>query len=162
MRFFLAGIMQGSHAGATLHEQDYRPRIKGLLEKYFPGAEVYDPLADHEGSLDYDDEEGRRVFLQHARKCREVDVVLAFVPEASMGTAVEMWEAYRHGRVVIAVSPLAHNWTVKFCSHQMYVDMAAFREALISGRLAKRIEAIRKTADRCPIDGKPPPELDRN
>ncbi len=44
MRFFIAGIMQGSHVGALLHDQGYRGRITRLLELHFPEAEVYDPL----------------------------------------------------------------------------------------------------------------------
>lgn len=47
MRFFLAGIMQGSHLGAVLHNQDYRARLKGLLLEHFADSTVYDPLADH-------------------------------------------------------------------------------------------------------------------
>jgi hypothetical protein len=140
MRFFLAGIMQGSHLGAVLHNQDYRGRIKALLAEHFPGAEIYDPLADHSNSLDYNEDQGRRVFFHHNAMCREVDVVLAFVPEASMGTAVEMWEAYQNGRTVIAVSPLKHNWAVKFLSHALYKDIEELEAALVSGRMKRTIE----------------------
>lgn len=142
MRFFLAGIMQGSHLGAAIHNQDYRSRLKGLLAEHFPLAEIYDPLADHANSLDYDDELGRRVFLHHNRLCREVDVVLAFVPEATMGTAIEMWEAYSAGRAVVTISPLKHNWAVRFLSHELYADVEEFESALVGGRLAARLEEI--------------------
>ncbi len=142
MRFFLAGIMQGSHLAATLHNQDYRQRIKQLLAEHFPGSDVYDPLADHTDSLDYDDERGRSVFFHHNRLCSEVDVVVAFVPEASMGTAVEMWEAHRHGKAVIAISPMKHNWAVKFLSHELYADVDALEAALASGRLSERLREI--------------------
>ena len=143
MRIFLAGIMQGSHLGTVLHNQDYRGRIKDLLEQHLPGAEVYDPLADHRNSLNYDDELGRSVFFHHNRLCREVDVVLAFVPEASMGTAIEMWEAWQHGRAVIAVSPLKHNWAVKFLSHQIYADLDELEAAVKSGAFAQTIRKVR-------------------
>ena len=142
MRFFLAGIMQGSHLGAAIHNQDYRSRLKELLAEHFPLAEIYDPLADHANSLDYDDELGRRVFLHHNRLCREVDVVLAFVPEATMGTAIEMWEAYSAGRAVVTISPLKHNWAVRFLSHELYADVEEFESALVGGRLAARLEEI--------------------
>lgn len=142
MRFFLAGIMQGSHLAATLHHQGYRGRLKQLLAEHVPGASVYDPLADHGNSLAYDDEQGRGVFFHHCELCREVDVVLAFAPEASMGTAIEMWEAHRHGRVVITISPMAHNWVVRFLSHQVYVDIESFEEALTSGELARVIQGL--------------------
>lgn len=143
MRFFLAGIMQGSHLGAVLHQQDYRGRLKALLARHFSAAEIYDPLADHGQSLAYDDTQGRAVFYQHNRMCREVDVVIAFIPEASMGTAIEMWEAYEHGRAaVITISPLVHNWAVRFCSHEVYPDIPSFEAALASGALQRKISEI--------------------
>ena len=143
MRFFLAGIMQGSHPGTDLHEQDYRGRLRKLIETYFPQAKVYDPLADHSNSIEYDDRTGREVFYHHNRMCRQVDVVVAFVPAASMGTAIEMWEAHEHGRAaVIAISPLEHNWAIRFCSHQTYADLGEFEQAASSGELAQRIEQI--------------------
>ena len=142
MRFFLAGIMQGSHLAAVLHNQDYRSRLKASLARQLDGAEVYDPLADHSNSLDYDADQGSRVFFHHNQLAGEVDVLVAFVPEASMGTAIEMWEAYRHGRVVIAVSPMALNWSVKFLSHAVYADLDELEAALASGALAERIGEV--------------------
>jgi hypothetical protein len=140
MRFFLAGIMQGSHLGAVLHNQDYRARLKQLLLEQFPGSDVYDPLADHGESLGYDDETGRKVFYHHNRMCREVDVIIAVVPEASMGTAIEMWEAHEHGRgLVIAISPLSHNWAIKYCSHAVYADLEAFEAAARAGKVGTLI-----------------------
>ncbi len=134
--------MQGSHRGAELHNQDYRGQIKRLLVDHFPGADVYDPLADHSGSLGYDERRGREVFWHHNRLCREVDVVLAVVPEASMGTAIEMWEAHEHGRTVVTVSPLVHNWAVKFLSHVLYADLEELRAAIVSGRLAEQLRNV--------------------
>ena len=142
MRIFLAGIMQGSHRGAKLHEQDYRGRLKDLLAEHLPDAEVYDPLSDHADSLEYGEDRGREVFWKHNRMCREVDAVIAFVPEASMGTAIEMWEAYEAGRAVITISPLAHNWAVIFLSHARYADFDAFVEALVSGEVQRAIEQV--------------------
>jgi len=142
MQIFLAGIMQGSHREAAMHEQDYRKRIKHLIGVYLPQAQVYDPLADHRQSLDYDEERGRLTFFTHNRMCREVDVVVAFVPEASMGTAIEMWEAHQAGRAVITISPLAHNWAVRFLSHAVYADVEAFEQALQRGEVARRIGEV--------------------
>jgi hypothetical protein len=136
MRFFLAGIMQGSLREAAIHDQDYRRRLAALIAGRFPQAEVYDPLAAHGQSLEYDEARGREVFFAHNRMCGEVDVLLAFVPEASMGTAIEMWEAHRGGRVVISISPLEHNWAVRFLSHARYRDVAEFEAAVVSGALA--------------------------
>jgi len=142
MRFFLAGIMQGSHTKAVLHDQDYRRRIRRLIAAHFPGADVYDPRADHTDSINYDESTGREVFFEHNEMCREVDVLLAFVPEASMGTAIEMWEAYRHGAAVITISPMTLNWAVKFLSHELYADVGQFEQDVRNGRLARRIGEI--------------------
>lgn len=143
MRIFLAGIMQGSHAEKFLHDQDYRARLARLLKAHFPHAEIYDPRENHSQSLGYNDATGRSVFFHHNRMCREIDVLLAFVPSASMGTAIEMWEAHQHGAAVIAVSPLKHNWAVKFLSHALYDDLAEFEAALESGEVAQRIADAR-------------------
>jgi hypothetical protein len=142
MRFFLAGIMQGSHATARCHGQEYRADLKRLIEAHFLNAEVYDPHAKHSDSLGYTHETGRDVFFRHNRMCREVDVLVAFVPEASMGTAIEMWEAYQHGAAVITISPLKHNWAIKFLSHALYADMREFEDALQSGEIARHIGEV--------------------
>jgi hypothetical protein len=143
VRFFIAGIMQGSHRETVLHDQDYRSHVKSLLEFHYPDADINDPWENHGGSLDYDDARSREVFYQHNRLCREVDVVVAFVPEASMGTAIEMWEAHEHGRgIVIAISPLSHNWAVRFCSHIIFLDIDAFEAELSSGLLAAEIDRL--------------------
>ncbi len=149
MRFFIAGIMQGSHREAIVHVQDYRSHVKSLLELHFPDAEIYDPLENHQDSLDYDDAMSREVFYQHNRLCREVDVVVAFVPEASMGTAIEMWEAHEHGSgIVIAISPLSHNWAIRFCSDIIFLDIDAFEAELGSGLLEQEIERLLREKQR--------------
>ena len=142
MRFFLAGIIQGSHTGPLVHDQDYRRRIAERLREHIPTAEVYDPRANHPESVDYDDATGRRVFFGHNAMCRDVDVLVAFVPEASMGTAIEMWEAYQHGAAVIAISPMELNWAVRFLSHVIYADVEQFEQAVQSGQLAEQIEDV--------------------
>jgi hypothetical protein len=144
MRFFLAGIMQGSHVEAKLHDQEYRREIARLIENHFPGADVYDPRAEHAESLDYDETLGRSVFFRHNLMCREIDVLVAFVPEASMGTAIEMWEAHQHGAAVLTISPLRRNWAVQFLSHAIYEDFETFEAAVRNGAAARRISEVRK------------------
>ncbi len=46
------------------------------------------------------------------------------------------------GRAVIAISPMKHNWAVKFLSHELYADVDELRAALESGRLAERLGEI--------------------
>jgi hypothetical protein len=146
MRLFLAGIMQGSHAAKRLHDQDYRAHLKALLAAHLPELDLYDPLSDHNNSLEYGPQRGREVFFHHNRMCRAVDVLLAFVPEASMGTAIEMWEAHQHGAAVISISPLKHNWAVRFLSHARYDDLEQFAAALAGGEVLACIRAVRAAA----------------
>jgi len=142
-RFFLAGIIQGSWQDDSIHQQDYRKLLQGLLTEQFEGAKVYDPQGEHEESVAYEESEGRKVFFTHNMMCRnDIDVLIAFVPEASMGTAVEMWEAYQSGAAVFAISPMNLNWAVRFLSHKIFSDLPAFEDAVRSGELAQRIDAI--------------------
>jgi hypothetical protein len=145
MKLFLAGIMQGSHLGAVLHSQNYREELKLLLRRHIPDTEIYDPLCDHAGSLDYDAIRGREVFLKHNRMCRDVDVLLAYVPEASMGTAIEMWEAHTAGKIVLTISPMSHNWSVRFLSNVIYPDLASFVEQLSAGQVTRDLELLRSS-----------------
>lgn len=142
MRFFLAGIMQGSLVDKAMHEQDYRTRIGEAVRKAFPEAEIYDPLAKHVGSLGYTPKKGIETFFHHNFMCRQVDVLVAFVPQASMGTAIEMWEAHLNGAAVVTISPLQHNWAIKFLSHILYDDLPQFEAELQGGQLGQRIAAV--------------------
>lgn len=139
-KVFLAGVMQGSMIEKGLVPQDYRAELKHLLRQHLPEADVYDPLADHRNSLEYDRRTGREVFFFHNEMCRTVDLLIAYLPQASMGTAIEMWEAYRHGAVVVTISPMRHNWVVKFLSHRIYSGLDAFRVALETGEIRRLLQ----------------------
>lgn len=140
MRFFIAGIMQGSHPGATLHGQEYRERMAELIHRYYPDADIYDPRAEHCDSVEYDDHYGREVFLGHNQMCGEVDVVVAYIPEASMGTAIEIWEAFRNDKVVVSISPLETNWAVRFLSQLVLPDIEALAASLAAGEFQQVVE----------------------
>lgn len=139
--FFLAGIIQGSIDGHAIHPQDYRSHIRDILREHVPDAEVYCPIERHPNSLDYDDAHGREVFFGHIERAGASDVLIAFLPEASMGTALEMWEAYRRGCLILSVTPLQENWTVKFLSTRVFAGLDAFERFVTSGDLMRLIEA---------------------
>lgn len=138
---FLAGIMQGSHVAALVHDQQYRNGLRDLVQAHWPDAEVYDPFANHATSIGYDMRRAREVFLGHVEMCRVFDLLVAYVPEASMGTAIEMWEAHRHGRTVVTITPLVHNWVVQLTSHAVYRDVDEFAHALAGGAVDRLIRA---------------------
>ncbi len=142
--FFLAGIIQGSIHGSAIHPQEYRRRLKAMLLKHVSGADVYCPMENHPDSLGYSDARGREVFLGHVERAAASDVLVAFLPEASMGTAVEMWEAHRRGTIVLTVSPMRENWTVKFLSTRLFADLDAFERFVTSGELERLLAEPRK------------------
>jgi hypothetical protein len=66
----------------------------------------------------------------------QVDVLVAYVPEASMGTAIEMWEAHHAGVQVLTISPMAENWVVKLLSSRVFPTLEAFGAFVADGGLA--------------------------
>ena len=146
LTFFLAGIIQGSLPDA-IHDQDYRAEIAQMVRRHFPGAGIFDPFAEHPDSLAYDPEQGRTVFFHLMERAGASDVVIAFVPEASMGTAIEMWRAHRAGRVVVAVSPLAENWVVRFTADLVVPDVAGLERLFASGELGALLAERRAEAE---------------
>lgn len=142
-RVFIAGIMQGSRRANDMTAQDYRQQIGEWLIAHVPGVEVVDPFELHPESVSYSDDDARRTLIDLARLAGRVDAVVAFVPEASMGTALEMWEAYHQGRPVITISPLVHNWVVKGLSTRVLADLAEFRTFVESGEFERVLRAAK-------------------
>ena len=138
---FVAGIIQGSLQDRSIHPQSYRERIVGLLRTTFPQHEVYCPIENYPNSLEFSDEVGRRTFFGLMARAGEADVLVAYVPEASMGTAIEMWQAHRSGRLVVAVSPMAANWVVRFLSAVVVPDIEAFEQFVRSGEFGRLLAA---------------------
>ncbi|UCB52900.1 MAG: hypothetical protein JSV10_02065 [Candidatus Zixiibacteriota bacterium] len=124
--FFLAGIIQGSNTGRILQNQDYRDRIKTLLRRHFPQAKIFDPVEKHPDSVNYDYRTGESVFLGYIKLATECDCMIAYLPEASMGTSVEMWECYKTGVPVWTISPMKENWSVKFLSKRIFESLDEF------------------------------------
>ena len=144
LRFFIAGIIQGSLAD-QVHPQAYRGEIAGLLRAAFPGAEVFDPVEEYPDSLSYDDAEAGAAFFYLMGRAGSCDVLVAFIPEASMGTAIELWNAHRRGSLVVAVSGLTRNWVIRCLSDLVVPDLAALEKVVKSGNLADAVrEKLRK------------------
>ena len=135
MRVFICGIIQGSHTGRGIHAQTYRKRLGQAINKHYPRAEVYCPVDLHPESPSYDDDKAFRVFEESLEAARKSDLLIAYVPEASMGSAIEMWEAKKAGVSVISISSLAQNWVVKYASDRLVSTMEEFERLLASGQL---------------------------
>jgi hypothetical protein len=138
--FFLAGIIQGSLTGDGIHAQDYRERLKAAIRRAVPDADIYCPIEHHPQSLAFAEDHARQVFFDLMRRAAEADVLVAYVPEASMGTAIEMWKAFEAGVPLVTVSPLAANWVVKHLSDVVLPDLDAFRLWIAGGGLDKLLK----------------------
>lgn len=139
-RFFLAGIIQGSKQKLDIHSQSYRDHLKEILREGFPQSEIICPIEDHPHSVTYTDEEAHRVFHYHLDKVKDSDCLIVFLPEASMGSAIEMWEA-RHNKVpVIAITPMLTNWVVRLLSSEVCENVHTFKDFVLSGKCHILIE----------------------
>jgi nucleoside 2-deoxyribosyltransferase len=135
-KIFLSGVIQGSALGREIHSQNYRAELRAILHEAMPDAVIYDPFDGHENSVDYDDEQGRKTFLNHIAKVHDSDLVIAYLPHASLGTAIEVWESYKKGIPVWAISPMKTNWVVRFCTEKIFDDIKSF-EIYLRERCAK-------------------------
>jgi hypothetical protein len=135
MKIFLAGIIQGSELGHSIHDQGYRKRIRAVLAEAFPDAVIYSPQEDHPASVMYPDGKGQKVFREIMEKAGKTDLMIAYLPEASMGTGIEMWIAFNADRKVVAITPMGSNWCVKYLSHHVCETLEVFEDFVRSGKL---------------------------
>jgi hypothetical protein len=138
MRVFIAGIMQGSRADEGIVAQNYRREITQILRDHIPGVEVVDPIALHPDSVGYSPEQAKQTLVELAEEAGRVDALVAYVPAASMGTAIEMWQAYQGGVPVYTISALTSNWVVRSLSNRVFPDVPAFQAFVEDGRLSRR------------------------
>lgn len=132
-KIFLAGVIQGSSQDKSIFSQDYRARLKTILRDYFPSAEIFDPFDGHENSIEYDDVKGKATFMGHICHIHESSLLIAYLPHASLGTAIEIWESHQRGIPVWTISPMRTNWVIRFCSDKIFDDIESFRRFLANG-----------------------------
>ncbi|MGD9047131.1 MAG: hypothetical protein PVF77_03695 [Anaerolineae bacterium] len=137
MQVFIAGVMQGSRRDHYIGTQDYRSIITQVIKEHHPGIEIVDPNELHPNGVDYDDNQAKATLLEMADLAGRADLVVAYAPEASMGTALEMWQAYQGGVPLITISPMAANWVIKHLSTLVLPDLDAFRAWVANGGFDK-------------------------
>ena len=128
--YFLSGVMGGSGSGSStvlgirMESQDYRHLVSAAIQRADPTAIVIDPLAM--GALRAaelttaepwtDDNDVRRMFGDVVAAAAAADIVISYLPTASMGSAVELHEARNAGKLIICIVPSAamrSNWVVR-------------------------------------------------
>lgn len=136
MHVFIAGVMQGERRDDQIETQDYRSRIAQALQTTIPGVTITDPFALNPNSVNYGEEQARSTFLTMTKKAGEADLLIAYLPQVSMGTAMEMWEAYQAGVYIIAVTPHVHHWAIRFTADEIVPDLDSLIEMIGNGRFA--------------------------
>ena len=142
IQFFIAGIIQGSKTDTAVFDQDYRNVIKEILAGTFPDCRIICPVENHPASVSYSTEKAASVFHDHVRIAAESDMLVVYLPEASMGSSIEMWEARRHGIPIVSITPMQANWVVRILSNKICPSLACFRSFVNSGECADLIDAI--------------------
>jgi len=140
MKVFLAGIIQGSIKEPRIHSQDWRHSIRRILETHLPQAQVYCHYSRHPNSISYDMPRIIETLEEGNCLAGECDLLIAYVPSASMGTAIEMHLAARNGAKVVTISPLQANWVIRAYSHRLLADMNEFETFAASGGLRQLLE----------------------
>jgi hypothetical protein len=130
MRIFIGGVMQASITGKGIVSQDYRREIAEALRARWPDVEIVDPFEQHPTSVEYDDVAAKETLFASLAHAAASDLLIAYVPVASMGTALEMYVAYQRGVPVVTISPLAENWVVRALSRRVYPDLESFLAAV--------------------------------
>jgi len=120
MKIFIAGIMQGSIKGKGIQQQDYRQLIRDAVKINHPNAEIVDPFSLFPDSVEYDDQRAKQVLFEMGEEAGSSDIVIAYLPNASMGTALEMIRAYDNGKTIITISPMDENWLIRAVSVKIF------------------------------------------
>ena len=129
--YFLSGVMQGARASgdgfAGVVSQDYRAEIKAAVLAADGEARVIDPwelikplaaelypAGTARDEMFHEAAHVQRGLALVTDAAADADVVVSYLPEASMGSALELHAARAKRRLVYVVAPgkMARNWVV--------------------------------------------------
>ena len=126
--------------------QDYRGQMKEAILSADAAATVIEPwdLVGNvckelypEGTpwsaMFKDDAHVRMAFGTCVDAAAEADVLISYLPEASMGSAIEIYKARSAGKKILVVAPgsMAGNWTVRSYADRIFSSIEELRAALV-------------------------------
>lgn len=141
MHVFIAGVMQGARLDDQISDQDYRLRISEALKNCMPDVRISDPWALNPGSVNYDAVKARSTFLEMTALAGEADLLIAYLPTISMGTAMEMWQAFQSNAYIVAVTPYVHHWAIRFTADEVLPDLDTLLDKIQDGHFSRIIES---------------------
>lgn len=140
--YFLSGVMQGAKADGEGVEgtvnQDYRSQIKAAVLAADESAVIVEPWdlvgavcaelyppGTPQSAMFGDDGHVRRAFGVCVDAAAAADAVISYLPEASMGSAVELHAAHAAGRKILVVAPgsMRGNWVVRSYSDRVFASI---------------------------------------
>ncbi len=139
LRVFIAGVMQANRRDTLMESQDYRLLLGDALRRHIPNVQLIDPWAENPNSLEYTEEQARHTFVTMTNKAGEADLLIAYLPLPSMGTAMEMWQAYQANTYIIAITPFVHHWAIRFTANEILPDLESLLAWLENGRFQQEI-----------------------
>ena len=133
---YVTGILQNSRS-KDLYPQDYRKNIVDAIKETWESAIVQCPIivgsADNKESL----KETVKEFEQQLALLKKANIVVAYIPEPSMGSAIEIYNASLRGKYVVTISPIKTNRVVRMFSHDIYDSIESFLDACKIGKFKK-------------------------
>jgi hypothetical protein len=142
MKIYISGVMQGSKKEG-IQGQGYRQVISNAVKIRHPNAEIYDPFSVFPDSVEYDDQRSKQALFAMADEAASADIVIAYLPEASMGTALEMIRAYDNGKTIISISTLGKNWFIRAVSAKIFLSLGDFCAWIHQTHLAELVASLR-------------------
>jgi hypothetical protein len=137
---FVGGIMQGSKQEMAVHDQTYRDRIAAIVRRHHPDIEIVDPAKLHPDSVAYARQRAVETFRDSLQRAAAADGLIAYLPEASMGTAIEIWHAHEAGKPVFVISPMLNNWMLWVTATRIFPDIDAFSTFVENGHLREHLQ----------------------
>jgi len=126
MKIYISGVMQGSLKGLGIQGQGYRQVISEAVKINHPDAAIYDPFALFPDSVTFDAQRAKEALFEMADAAGSSDIVIAYLPEASMGTGLEMIRAYDNGKTIISITTLEENWFIRAVSVKIFRSLDEF------------------------------------
>lgn len=139
-RVFISGIIQGSSQDHGIEGQNYRQLIAQALRARHPDVEIVDPWELYPDAVSYPREKAKQTLLEEIELARTCDVMIVYVPQASMGSALEMWAAYEAGARIIAISEMTRNWVVQSLSAHILPTLDDFLAFIEEGGLSEHLD----------------------
>lgn len=140
MKVFISGVMQGSRQDHDVQTQDYRQLIAHKVLARHPDAHVVDPWALFPDAVNYTPQQAKQTLLKELELAASCDALIAYLPEASMGTSLEMWAAYQASVPIYCISNMTRNWVIQTLAAHVHPTLDGFLKFVEEGGLLQVLD----------------------